>query len=113
MNHSNSGLAHGTSGSPQLTMENIEAELQSAENEKNNHVSDILIYKIILYSKNIVTVEKIKVISEIVKCSTLLAEKMFESAPIDIYNGTEIQIGRVIKKLEAAEILFTVKPLFY
>ncbi len=112
MNHSNSGLAHGTSGSPQLTMENLEAEIQSAENEKNNNVSYTLIYKIILSPKNIVNAEKIKVISEIVQCSSVSAEKLFESAPIDIYNGTEIQIERVVKKLEASEILFTVKPLF-
>jgi len=33
MNSGNSGLAHGTSGSPQLTAENMEAEIKAAENE--------------------------------------------------------------------------------
>ena len=33
MNHSNSGLAYGTSGSPQLNVENGEAENKAAENE--------------------------------------------------------------------------------
>lgn len=33
MNHSNSGLAHGTSGSPQLTLENGEMEKKAKENE--------------------------------------------------------------------------------
>lgn len=35
MNHSNSGLAHGTSGSPQLTFENGETEAKVKENERN------------------------------------------------------------------------------
>lgn len=34
MNHSNSGLAHGTSGSPQLTFENDEMAAMARENEK-------------------------------------------------------------------------------
>ena len=33
MNSKDSGLAHGTSGSPQLTAENMEAEIKAAENE--------------------------------------------------------------------------------
>ncbi len=33
MNHANSGLAHGTSGSPQLTFENGEMEDKAKENE--------------------------------------------------------------------------------
>ena len=33
MNHSNSGLAHGTNGAPQLTVENSDAERIAAENE--------------------------------------------------------------------------------
>ena len=33
MNHSNSGLAHGTSGSPQLTLENGEMAAKAKENE--------------------------------------------------------------------------------
>lgn len=35
MNHSNSGLAHGTSGSPQLTLENDEMAARAKENEAN------------------------------------------------------------------------------
>lgn len=35
MNHANSGLAHGTSGSPQLTLENEEMAAKARENEKN------------------------------------------------------------------------------
>ena len=35
MNHANSGLAHGTNGSPQLVIENNEAEHKASENEKN------------------------------------------------------------------------------
>lgn len=34
MNHGNSGLAHGTSGSPQLTFENDEMTTKARENEK-------------------------------------------------------------------------------
>ena len=33
MNHSNSGLAHGTNGSPQLTLENGEMAAKAKENE--------------------------------------------------------------------------------
>ena len=33
MNHSNSGLAHGTNGSPQLTLENGEMAARAKENE--------------------------------------------------------------------------------
>ena len=33
MNHSNSGLAHGTNGAPQLTLENSEAEEKALSNE--------------------------------------------------------------------------------
>lgn len=33
MNHSNSGLAHGTNGAPQLTVENSDAKRVAAENE--------------------------------------------------------------------------------
>ena len=33
MNHSNSGLAHGASGSPQLTLENGEMAARAKENE--------------------------------------------------------------------------------
>ena len=33
MNHSNSGLAYGTNGSPQMTMENSDAERIASENE--------------------------------------------------------------------------------
>ena len=33
MNHANSGLAHGTSGSPQLTLENGEMAVKAKENE--------------------------------------------------------------------------------
>lgn len=42
MNHRNSGLARGTSGSPQLTLENSEAAAKAKENEKKV-VEDILI----------------------------------------------------------------------
>lgn len=35
MNHGNSGLAHGTSGSPQLTIENQEMAEKAKENEAN------------------------------------------------------------------------------
>ena len=34
MNHSNSGLAYGTSGSPQLRLENEEMAIKAKENEK-------------------------------------------------------------------------------
>lgn len=34
MNHSNSGLAHGTSGSPQLMLENGEMAIKAKENEE-------------------------------------------------------------------------------
>ena len=34
MNHANSGLAHGTSGSPQLTLENEEMAAKAKENER-------------------------------------------------------------------------------
>ena len=35
MNHGNSGLAHGTSGSPQLTIDNGDMAAKAKENEKN------------------------------------------------------------------------------
>lgn len=35
MNHGNSGLAHGTNGSPQLTLENGDMVIQTAKNEAN------------------------------------------------------------------------------
>lgn len=35
MNHGNSGLAHGTSGSPQITIENQEMAEKAKENEAN------------------------------------------------------------------------------
>ena len=34
MNHANSGLAHGTSGSPQLTLENEDMAAKAKENER-------------------------------------------------------------------------------
>lgn len=34
MNHADSGLAHGTSGSPRLTVENGEADIKARENEE-------------------------------------------------------------------------------
>ncbi len=43
MNHANSGLAHGTSGSPQLTLENGEMAAKAKENEekvKSNYQGD-------------------------------------------------------------------------
>ena len=40
MNHGNSGLAHGTSGSPQLTLENGEMALQAIENEMSLAAED-------------------------------------------------------------------------
>ena len=43
MNHANSGLAHGTSGSPQLTIQNLEMAEKAKENENSLHENSLRI----------------------------------------------------------------------
>ena len=42
MNHANSGLAHGTSGSPQLTLENGDATIVASDNENKLELAHII-----------------------------------------------------------------------
>lgn len=116
MNHSNSGLAHGTKGSPQLTLENSEMETKSRENESiASHISKVIeinmeIYHIILIPPVNPSLMNIKIISEIINCSFVDAKKIIETAPCEIFRGSAIEVKIVKQKLEAHSFLFTIQP---
>lgn len=66
-------------------------------------------YSIFLNS-NKDSINNIKLISAIANCNYITAKRLIESAPVLIFCGSAIKVKSAKKKLEEADIAYSIKP---
>lgn len=75
-------------------------------------ISDRHTYNIFINSNILPSINNIKLISEIANCNYITAKKLIESAPVQIFCGSAINVKSAKKKLENANITYRIKPEF-
>lgn len=77
----------------------------------NPIISDRQTYNIFLNS-NKSSLNHIKLISSIANCNYITAKKLIESAPVPIFCGSAIEVRSIKKKLEDADVTYSIEPKF-
>ena len=95
MNHGNSGLAHGTGGSPQLTLDNGDMAVKAKENEASTVYS-----KEQLEAKKQEMLNQQSVVNELQGQFDVLAESYGYTEKLEVIAAKEKELEEVPKRIE-------------